>query len=186
MKKYVFLLSAAFSFLCANGIDTESVKVEFEGYKTSEMVGTKGVFKTGKFMFGKDNSSISSQLKNAKAVLSTKDIDMHDDNGIITTNIVQTFFEVLKANSDIHVSFENVVEGKDMGVITAKVTIGKESDLVPMAYKINDGKLVAKGDLDLHAFKNSSKALKALSDVAPGHKGISWPLVEIVFSADMK
>ena len=55
MKKYVFLLSAAFSFLCANGIDTESVKVEFEGYKTSEMVGTKGVFKTGKFMFGKDN-----------------------------------------------------------------------------------------------------------------------------------
>lgn len=29
------------------------------------------------------------------------------------------------------------------------------------------------------------KALKALSDVAPGHGGISWPLVDISFNADL-
>lgn len=56
---------------------------------------------------------------------------------------------------------------------------------MPLTYTIKDDKFEAKGQLDLHTFKNASKALKALSDVAPGHGGISWPLVDISFNADL-
>ncbi len=169
----------------AASIDENSVKIEFEGYKTPDMVGTKGSFKNAKLTFGKDKSSISTQLKGARAVLSPSDIDMGDDNGIITTNIVETFFKVLNSKSDIKVSFENVVDGKDKGVISAKVTIGKQSDIVPMMYEIKDGKFMANGQLDINTFSNGSKALKALSDVAAGHMGISWSIVDIMFSADL-
>lgn len=185
MKKYLFLSLLASAMIYANGIDVKSVKIEFEGYKTPDMIGTKGVFKNSKLTFGKDSSSLSSQLKGANAVLSPNDIDMGDNNGIITTNIIETFFKVLNSKSDIKVSFENIVEGEDKGVISAKVTIGKQSDIVPMIYNIKDGKLVAKGTLDLHTFSNGAKALQALSGVAAGHMGISWSVVDIVFSADL-
>lgn len=185
MKKSIFLSLLFSAIVYAGGIDVSSAKVEFEGYKTPDMVGTKGSFKNAKLTFGKDNSSLSSQLKGAKAVLSPSDIDMGDNNGIITTNIVETFFKVLNSKSDIKVSFEDINEGKDKGVISAKVTIGKQSDIVPMTYMIEDGKLIAKGQLDLHAFSNGSKALKALSGVAAGHMGISWSVVDITFSANL-
>lgn len=183
MKKYLFLSLISSAMLFAGGIDVNSAKVEFEGYKTPDMVGTKGTINNVKYTFGKDTSSISSQLRGAKAILSPSNIDM--GNSAITTNVVDTFFKVLNSKADFKVTFKDVDEGKDKGVISAKVTIGKRSTMVPMIYTIENGKLIAKGQLDLHAFTNASKALKALSDVAAGHNGISWSIVDIIFSADL-
>ncbi len=185
MKKIIFLPLVASALLYAGGIDTNTVKVEFQGYKTTDMLSTKGSFTQANFSFGKSSETLSSQLKGAKAVLSPKNIDMGDQNGVITTNIVETFFKVLNSQADINVSFEEVVEANNKGVISAKITIADKSDIVPLVYSIENGKFVAKGQLSLSVFPNSAKALKALSDVAPGHKGLSWPVVDITFSADL-
>ncbi|MEE6566575.1 hypothetical protein VWM73_12145, partial [Campylobacter coli] len=42
---------------------------------------------------------------------------------------------------------------ENKGVISARVTIDKKSTLVPLSYTIENNKFVAKGQLDLHAFK---------------------------------
>lgn len=185
-KLLLSALCASSTMLFAAGIDAGSAKLEFEGYKTPDMVGTKGVFTKAQYTFGKDASTISGQLKGAKAVISPNDVDMGENNEVITNNIVETFFKVLNSKRNFTVEFKNVVEANNKGSIHAILTIGKESTALPLVYTVENGKFVAKGRLNLDSFSNAQKALKALSEVAPGHGNISWPIVDVTFSADMK
>ncbi len=169
------------SALFAVSLDDKSVQIGFEGYKTPAMVGTKGAFKTAQFKFKSDTSSLTKQLTGATITLSPKDIDMGGaENQAITDNIVKTFFSTFNKQGDIKVELINVIEGEFKGTISAKVTINKQSTIVPLSYVIEgNNEFSAQGRLDLAAFPNSTKALKALSDVAAGHLGISWNIVDI-------
>ncbi len=169
--------------LSAASIDTSSLELNFEGYKTSEMAGTVGTFKNIKYTFGKDGSSITGVFKGATATIKPQNVDMGDDT--ITNNMKNAFFANF-TKSDIKVSVVDVLEGENTGLITVKVSIGKESALVPLTYTIKDGKFEAKGQLALSAFKNAHKALTALSKAAAGHKNMSWPLVDIMLEANAK
>lgn len=174
------------SNLSAISFKPESLKIEFEGYKTKEMLATAGTFKDVKYTFGKDGSSLSTYLKNAKAIILPSNAFMGEGLEIVTENITKVFFPSLLGDGDIKVLFQNIVEGENKGIITAKITLDRKSAIVPLTYTIKGNKFEAKGQLDLHSFKNGSKALKDLSDVAPGHGGISWPLVNITFSANIQ
>ncbi|MCX2683119.1 hypothetical protein OQH60_04585 [Campylobacter sp. MIT 21-1685] len=189
MKK--ILVSVVASALLASSLSAisfkkESLKIDFEGYKTKEMIATAGTFKDVKYTFGKDGSSLTTYLKNAKATILPSNAFMGEGLELITENITKVFFPSLLGNGDIKVLFQDVVEGDNKGVISAKITLDKKSTIIPLTYTIQDSKFEAKGQLDLHTFKNASKALKDLSNVAPGHGGISWPLVSITFSADIE
>lgn len=173
--------------LFAISLDEKSVKVNFEGYKTPTMIGTKGVFTKINLKLNKDKSSLSKQLTNASVTLSPKDIDMGgEENQVITDNIINVFFKELNMQKDVKVVLESVLEGENTGLISARVTIGKQNTLVPLVYTIKDGEFKADGKLDLLVFSNAPKALKALSEVAPGHLGVSWSLVDILVSAKVK
>lgn len=188
MKKIIYSLAASLVLatgLSAVSFNQDSLKVGFEGYKTESMVGVAGEFKEVKYKFSKNTNTLASYLKGANAIVKPSSAFMGEGNDVITDNITKVFFPNLLGNSDIKVVFKDVVAGDNKGVISARVTIDKKSTLIPLSYTIENDKFVAKGQLDLHTFKNSSQALKALSDVAPGHGGISWPLVDIVFSADV-
>lgn len=181
-----FLVSS--SVLFGAGLDKTSIQIEFEGYKTPTMAGTKGVFKTAKFNFNRDDSTLSKQLIGASVILSPKDIDMGgEENQVITDNIVNTFFDTLNSKSDIKVEIINVLEGEYRGTISAKVIINRQSAVVPLDYEILGNKdFQAQGRLDLNAFSNTPKALKALSDVAAGHLGMSWNIVDITIKGKLK
>ncbi|WP_144690161.1 hypothetical protein [Campylobacter jejuni] len=188
MKKiFASVLSSCLlaSALSAVSFKQDSLKIGFEGYKTNEMVGVSGEFKDVKYKFSKNAQDLASYLKGAKATIKPSSAFMGEGNDIITDNITKVFFPNLLGNSDIKVLFQDIVIGENKGVISAKITIDKKSIIVPLTYTIKDNKFEAKGQLDLHTFKNGSKALKALSDVAAGHGGISWPLVDISFNADL-
>lgn len=188
MKK-VILSSIAFCLLTSGlnafSFKQDSLKIAFEGFKTADMVGVSGEFKEVKYSLGKDTKDINSYLKNAKATINPKSAFMGEDAEPITNNIVNVFFPSLLGQGDIKVVFQNLVEGDNKGIISAKVTLDKKSTIMPLSYTIKDGKFEAKGQLDLHNFKNGAKALKDLSDAAPGHGTISWPLVNVSFSADL-
>lgn len=188
MKK-IFAASALMlsSVLFAESLDENSIKIGFEGYKTSSMVGTKGVFSEAKFNFKKDDS-LSSQLVGASVILSPNAIDMGGEvNQVITDNVVNAFFGTLNNKNDIKVEIINVVEGKNKGTISTKVTINRQSTIVPLNYEISGNKnFRAQGRLDLFAFSNAQKALKALSDVAAGHLGLSWNIVDINVEGKLK
>ncbi|MDE5591723.1 MAG: hypothetical protein K2I63_02030 [Helicobacter sp.] len=187
MKKILFSTVLAASLLTAMNaatIDKNSITVDFQGYKTQNMVATAGTIKNGKFTFGKNENSITGIFSGAKATFSPKDIDMGVQ--LITDNIVNTFFKVLNGGKDFNVEIIKVLEADNQGSLTAKVTIGGQYEIIPLHYTIKDGKFVAKGTLDLFVFKNSANALRELSKVAPGHGGLSWSLVDITLSATIK
>ena len=166
----LFLLSS----INAATLKKESIRVSFEGYKTEEMVGVKGEFKNIQYKLGKDTKSIAGTLKGANAIIAPNSVDMEEGNEEITKNIINAFFAtLLPKNGNVQVNFRDVVEGNNKGVISAQITIGNQSTIIH-------------GQLDLHVFNNANKALKALSDAAPGHGGISWPLVDIVVTADIQ
>ncbi|TKX31200.1 hypothetical protein [Campylobacter aviculae] len=188
MKK--ILISTAVSLLLASNLSAfsfkqDSLKVGFEGYKTKDMIGVSGEFKDVKYKFSKKAKDLVVYLKGARAVIKPSSAFMGEGNDVITGNITKVFFPNLLGNSDIKVMFQDVIAGENKGLISAKITINKKSAIVPLSYTIDKDKFIAKGQLDLHTFKNSSQALKALSDAAPGHGGISWPLVDLTFSADI-
>lgn len=172
------------SFMYANMINTKSVNVEFIGYKASVMADLAGHFKNIQYSFGRDSSSISGVLSNASAIIIPTSSEI-PDNEVATRNMNEVFFPTLLGKNNIKVTFIKIVEGEDTGLISAKVSIGKEFSVVPLVYTIKNGKFVAKGTLDLNSFSQSQKALRALSDAAPGHAGITWANVEIVFTADI-
>jgi len=187
MKK--ILVSSALSLaligaLNAASLDTKSFSVSFEGYKTPQMVATAGEFKSVKYKFGKDKTSIKGLLDGASATLSPKNIDMGVDE--VTNNIVNVFFKTLNNGQDFNVEIINVTEADNQGLISAKVTIGSQYEIIPLYYTIKEGNFEAKGFLDLAVFSNSAKALKALSDAAPGHQNLSWSLVQITLNAKVK
>ena len=191
MKKIIsatFCAAALSSTLFAAGLDKGSLKIGFEGYKTPTMIGTKGVFTNAKFNFKRDDSTLTKQLTGATIMLSPKDIDMGGEiNAIITTNIVETFFQTLNGKKDFKVEIINVIEGESKGTISAKVIIDRQSTIVPLTYEIlGNNDFQAQGRLDLSAFSNSAKALKALSDVAPGHFGLSWNIVDLTIEGKLK
>lgn len=161
---------AASSSVYASTIDTKSVKVEFVGYKAPVMADLAGSFKTIQYTFGKDTRSIVGVLQNASATIVPTSSEI-PDNEIATDNMNKVFFPTLLGKNNIKVTFIKVVEGEDTGLLRAKVMIGKELSIVP---------------LDLHNFSQGEKALKALSDAAAGHAGITWGNVELIFTADVK
>ncbi|MBM0637343.1 hypothetical protein LNU06_04795 [Campylobacter sp. VicNov18] len=173
------------SALSAVSFKEDSLKISFEGYKTESMVGVEGEFKNVEYKFPKNTKDLPSYLKGAKATIKPSEAFMGEGNDTITNNITKVFFPNLLGDTQIKVMFEDVVAGQNKGVISAKITMDKKSIIIPLVYELKDDKFKAKGQLDLHAFKNSSKALQALSDAAPGHGGISWPLVDISFDADV-
>lgn len=183
MKKLAFIFTLFLSGIYAQSIDKDSISVTFEGYKTADMVGVQGYFGHVKYTFSKDDGTLFGPLKGAKAVIVPSSANMGVD--IITGNIVNTFFKIFSGKNNLEVTFINIVEGNDKGVITANVKIGNEQNTFPLTYTIKDNKLEAKGQLDISGFQNSKEALTELSKVAPGHGNISWPLVNITFSADI-
>lgn len=189
MKRIILALFIGFVFAAtianAVAIDKNSVEIKFEGFKTPKMVGLEGKFSDVEYVFSNDTSSIASALKGASAVIKTYSLDTGVEQA--NKNLINVFFKTLIGNNDIRVIFKEVIEGDNVGVIIAHVNMEtKRKDiLLPLTYTVQDGKLEAKGVLNLYTFKSAKKALEALSKAAPGHEGISWPLVNVTFSANI-
>lgn len=181
MKK-IFSLALLACLSYAINIDQKSIEVEFEGFKTDKFVPVKGKFDNIKYTLNKNNpSTLSEALKGAKAVIDPKSVKMELD--VANANMINVFFPTFNNSKDIKVTFINVIQGDNQGVISAKITINKQSTIVPMHYIIQNDELVANGTMDIHAFKHGESALKALAKAAAGHKGISWNLVNLTFKA---
>lgn len=187
MKKSI--LGLVISFICvsivsAATIDKNSIEIRFEGFKAPQMLNLEGKFNEVKYTFKNDNTSIASTLRGATAIVKPSSLDTGVDAA--NKNLKEAFFKTLIGNGDVKVTIKDVMEGDNTGIIMAYVTMGSKKDVaLPLTYTIKDNKLEAKGQLNLDLFNNSKKALEALSKAAPGHAGISWPLVNITFSANV-
>lgn len=164
-------------------IDASKIEMYWVGYKLANKTAVKGTFKDVAYKLKKNQGSIADMLKGATATIALN--KLHTGNPASEKNLTEGFFSKF-ATPEISVKITQVMEGENQGTLLAKVTMNKKSQLIPMQYVIADGKLQAKGVLDILGFK-LNKALESLIKTCGElHKGYTWTQVEIGFSAPLQ
>lgn len=183
MKK--MFLSALISMgLCFGAsIDSSKIEMYWVGYKLANKTAVKGTFLDVSYKLKKKQGSIKEILQGATAkIVSSK---VHTGNPASEKNLNEGFFSKF-ASPEISVKITQVMEGDKQGTLLAKVTMNKKSQLVPMQYVIADGKIQAKGVIDVLGFKLET-ALEGLNQACGSfHNGFTWSQVEIGFTAPIQ
>lgn len=186
MKNFLaFLgLSIAISSLQAASLDLQNATTTWTAYKTEDKTPVSGSFEKIEYKFGKNINDIAKTLEGATAVIDPMSADLQDE--VKNANVRGYFFAHFAKKDSIKVKFSNVFLAKDKGSLLASVNMNGKTIKVPMQIEISNGKLVAKGVIDILAF-GAKDALKALATQCFDlHSGITWPQVEISFSAPVK
>ncbi len=183
MKKFFLCtLGAVFTLVGAQAVTLDASKAQttWTAYKTADKVPVTGSFENIKYNFGKKTSDIAKTLEGATAIIDPMSADLKDE--VKNSNIRNYFFANLK-QGDIKVTFRKVILGKTQGTATASVHMNGKTVNVPMQLEIADGKLTAKGVLDILSF-GAKSAFKSLATQCHDlHSGLTWSQVEIAFSA---
>ncbi len=185
MKKLLISLLCGFLGLNAASIDTTKASAGFGAFKLAKKEKVNGTFKDVIFKFGKKKDSITSTLTNASATINAMDVTFNDAQR--DESVKKFFFSYFKKDRKerqlIKVTFKEIIEGDNIGTILANVSMNGKTRKVPMQYTISDGKLVAKGVLDVLTF-GLAEAFKSLAEGCKDlHEGVSWTQVEIYFEA---
>ncbi len=128
--------------------------VKWTGFKTAKKVGVSGTFKDMKIAIGKSDS-LSDFLKSAKVEIDALKID--SKLPFRDKNITSTIFSLASAKN-IKGAISQVDETKKE--LTLDVTMNEVTKAVPMKYEIQNGKIVAKGSLEIldYGLKSSFEA----------------------------
>lgn len=182
MKKVILASALFLSFCFGSELDTSKIEAYWTGYKFANKTSVKGSFKDIKFKFAK-GSGISGILTGSTATIDPNKV--YTGNPASEKNLTLSFFQKF-IGKDIKVKIEKIIEGENGGTVLAKVTMNKKTQLIPMQYEIKNNKFLAKGVLDLFAFK-LDEAYKSISEACKTfHKGLTWSQVEIGFMIPLK
>ncbi|RDU70117.1 polyisoprenoid-binding protein [Helicobacter cholecystus] len=183
MKKLILSAFVSMGLCFGASIDASKIEMYWAGYKFANKTAVKGTFKDISYKLKKNQGSIKDMLEGATATIALS--NLHTGNPTSEKNLTQGFFSNF-ASPEIKVKITQVMEGDNQGTLLAKVTMNKTSQSIPMQYTIMDGKIQAKGVLDILNFK-LNKALEGLIQTCGQlHKGYTWTQVEIGFSAPIQ
>lgn len=183
MKKIILGAFVSMGLCFGASIDTSKIEMYWAGYKFANKTAVKGTFKDVAYKLKKNQGSIADMLKDATATIALS--NLHTGNPASEKNLSEGFFSNF-ASPEISVKIMQVMEGENQGTLLAKVSMNKKTQLIPMQYVIADGKIQAKGVLDLLSFK-LDKAIEGLIKACGQlHKGYTWTQVEIGFSAPIQ
>ncbi|WP_297441233.1 YceI family protein [Sulfurimonas sp.] len=176
MKKILLASLVLAASLSAYEIQNSSVK--FTAFKTYAKKGVSGVFDVVKVTTNK-NDTIVGLLSNATATINTSSVNSGNKGRDI--KLVSKFFDVQNVKK-----IEAKIIKVDKKTLVAKITMNEKSLDIPMSYTAKNGKITAKGTIDLADFamlsslKSINKACYAL------HQGKTWQDVDIAFTLDYK
>lgn len=183
MKKIILSALVSMGLCFGASIDASKIEMYWVGYKFANKVAVKGTFKDVVYKLKKNQGSVKDMLKGATATVTLS--KLHTGNPASEKNLNEGFFSKF-ASPEISVKITQVMEGENQGTLLAKVTMNKKSQLIPMQYTIVDGKIQAKGVLDLLSFKLNKPLESLMKTCGELHKGYTWTQVEIGFSAPIQ
>lgn len=183
MKK-LFLSALVFMGLCFGAsVDSSKIEMYWVGYKLANKTAVKGSFSDVAYKLKNQQGSIKDIFEGASAKIALSNLNVANPEA--KKNLSEEFFSKFKT-PEISVKIIQVMEGENQGTMLAKVSMNKKSQLIPMQYTINNGKIEVKGVLDMLSFK-LDKALESLIKVCGKlHQGYTWTQVEIGFSAPLQ
>ncbi|WP_121105252.1 YceI family protein [Helicobacter pylori] len=183
MKKMVLVSVLLTGFLQAVNLDLSSAKLTWTAFKTKAKTPVNGSFESITYKLGKSQDSLKTLLEGASASMDSLKVNLGDDTK--NKNVKEAFFALFK-NTNIKVTFRNVIEGDHEGSLTAYVRMNEKLVKVPMQYTIAGDKLVVKGVLDLLNFGLKNELASLAKRCESFHEGLTWSQVEIQFESMIK
>lgn len=179
MKKIVcatlFLALSAFAD-CT--YQSDSAKVTWKAFKTYEKIGVGGNFDRV-ITQPKNASSIEALLIGSNVKIDTASIN--SGNPARDATLVNSFFKV----QNIDTITAKIISTKDSKAIT-EITMNNVTKTIPLNYTIQEGKIVAKGAIDLGDFTMLSSLQSINKTCFALHAGKTWQDVEIGFEIPTK
>jgi hypothetical protein len=153
-------------------------KVTWKAYKTYEKIGVGGSF-TQIVSEPKSANSIETLLIGSSVKIDTSSVNT--GNPTRDATLVSLFFKV----QNIDTITAKIIALKESKAIT-EITMNHITKTIPLAYTLQEGKVVAKGTIDLGDFT----MLPSLQSINKGcfdlHGGKTWQDVEIGFELPIK
>lgn len=179
MKKIIiaaFLIASTGLAECT--YESNTAKVVWKAFKTYEKVGVGGSFDRANFTAQKSSS--------AEALLTSSTIaidamSVNSGNAGRDATLVSSFFKT----QNIHTIAAKIISAKDSKAMTA-ITMNKVTKIIPMAYSVQEGKIVGKGVIDLADFTMMPSLQSINKTCFDLHAGKTWQDVEIGFEIPLK
>lgn len=169
----VFLLSLLNS-LNAYEINGD-LAVKWTGFKTEKKAPVSGTFNHIKVDI-KSANDLTTFLKSSMVTIDSTSLE--SKNPLRNTNITSTLFALASAKT-IKGSIVEVKESENK--LTLALTMNELSKKIPMIYEMIDGKIIAKGSIDILDFNMKSSFLAFAQKCAALHQNKSFSDVNIEF-----
>ncbi|MFN8369515.1 MAG: YceI family protein [Bacteriovoracaceae bacterium] len=174
---------------CRYQIDSNDIKLEWTGFKTSEKAGVNGTFKKAKFKFKENAKTIEELITNSTATIEAGSI--FTNNLARDTNLTMNFFSKIVDSANISGSIKKIQGDDKKGTFNLLLTFNKMTNPISMEYVVNKDEIVANGSMDLLTFKADTALAslnQACSELHKGKDGLSktWPEVLIKITAKFR
>ena len=161
------------------GYEPESVEVGFTAFKTPAKVGVSGSFNSVEITGKKSAESIEEMLTGLGVTIETKSVNSGNEGR--DKLLVSDFFLV----QFVHVIQAKIVTVKPDSLVV-EITMNNKSVSVPMVYKREENRVMAKGYIDLGDF-HMLPSLKGINTACYDlHEGKTWQDVEVGFLLHFK
>ncbi|WP_072681222.1 YceI family protein [Arcobacter sp. LA11] len=182
MKKTLFAIVLSLGLISSiNAYELNGeLGVKWTGYKTEKKAPVSGTFNDIKLDI-KSSDDLSTFLKSSMVTI--KSSSLESKNPGRNLNITSTLFSLATAKI-IEGSISEVNEMKKS--LTLNVTMNKVIKSVPMAYEMTDGKIIAKGVIDILDFDMKSSFMAFAKKCGALHQNKSFSDVAIEFIVPYK
>ena len=180
---FLILNISLFADECIYGLDKNSLKVEWEAFKTPQKVKVKGRFKSINISVYEKAHSVKELLEGSMAIINTKEVDTNNTSRDKT--LFDSFFSYLNPFPLIKAHITDVnVEAKAFNL---NITMNGMSKVIPMRYTVDtQGNFISRGKIDMVKDFGLDSALKTLNKACFDlHKGVTWPDVNIFLKAKL-
>jgi len=179
MKKIVWAtVLLAFSAFADCSYQSDTAKVTWKAFKTYEKIGVGGSFDRV-VVTSKSANSIEALLVGSNVKIDTSSINSGNPGRDAT--LVSSFFKT----QNINTITAKILSLKDSKALT-EITINNITKTIPLVYTVNEGKVSAKGSIDLGDF-TMLPSLQSINKVCFDlHGGKTWQDVEIGFEIPTK
>ncbi len=184
MKKILVILLATAAMLNAVCLveKTTPIDVAWTGYKTPKKIGVEGGFLAVVYKGKEKAVNVPSLLLKSQVMIEANNVD--SKNSFRDAKLVQFFFNMMQG-AVIVADVMSITGDDESGTLVVNIGMNNKAIDVPMTYTVKDGKLQAKGKLDLLDF-NAQEPLKMLTlNCYALHEGKTWSDVDVRFSFDI-
>lgn len=161
------------------GYEVNSVEVGFTAFKTPAKVGVSGSFDNVEITGKRSAESMEEMLTGLGVTIQTKSVNSGNEGR--DKLLVSDFFLV---------QFAHVIQAKIVSVkpesLVVEITMNNKTLSVPMVYKAEENRVMAKGYIDLGDF-DMFPSLKGINTACYDlHEGKTWQDVEVGFLLNLQ